>query len=186
MAALGKLGDGVHQLLDLLTVRRMPENGQAEGRLGDEDVAGDGIETRARGIAAALVVAGDDHGEALPPHHRLGGTQNVARRRQGNFHGVSRHGLAISQGAGLSGEIITVSDGHDRQGFGGRHDQAVAGARMIRVAVGDDRAIHRPDRVDVEVARRTVEAGGPGTQERLGPDHPDDIGAEAFVPITGR
>ena len=47
----------------------------------------------------------------------------------------------------------------------GGEDGAVAGGGMVGVGVGDQRAGDRADRVDVEVARRAVEALGAGDEE---------------------
>jgi hypothetical protein len=62
MAALGKHRQRAQQLADLLGVRRVAEDRQAEGGLGDEDVAFPRavfrLEGGAGGVAPALVVAG--------------------------------------------------------------------------------------------------------------------------------
>jgi hypothetical protein len=48
----------------------------------------------------------------------------------------------------------------DRQPRRGRVVLAHADPRMVAVAMGDDRARHRPPRIDVEIARRAIQAFG--------------------------
>src|SRR5690606_29526930 len=48
------------KLLYLPDIRFMAKNRKAEGRLGDEEIAGHGLERRAGRIGPSLVVAGDD------------------------------------------------------------------------------------------------------------------------------
>ena len=61
VGALGKQGHGGEKLCGLAARVGMAVDGQAEGRLRDEHVAGDGFERTAGRIGGALVVArGDD------------------------------------------------------------------------------------------------------------------------------
>ena len=52
---------------------------------------------------------------------------------------------------------VAVAHGHDAQGLPRRHDGAVARAGVIRMAMGDQRPLHRADRIDVEVAEGAIE-----------------------------
>ncbi|MNS36633.1 hypothetical protein D3C72_688270 [compost metagenome] len=72
MGAFGELLDRAQQPSDLLDVRRMAKDRQAERGLGDEDVARHGFEGGAGGIATALVVAGGGDGQAALTDGRLG------------------------------------------------------------------------------------------------------------------
>ena len=131
----------------------MAEHRQAEGGLGDEDVAGDRLERRAGGVAPALVIPRDHHGQAARPDHDLGRAQHVAGGNEGDLHRVAHDPLAIGGGLGRSGEALAVALRHDRQGLGRGQHRAVARARMIRVSVGDHRPGDRRDRVDPDNRR---------------------------------
>ena len=63
----------------------MAEDGEGEGRLGDEDVAGDGFERRAGRVRLALVVAADDGSAALVFQHHLGAAEDVAGGAEGDL-----------------------------------------------------------------------------------------------------
>jgi hypothetical protein len=158
----------MQHLGDLALVRRVVEHGQAEGRLGDEDVALDGRERRACGVVAALVVAGDNGAAAAMLQHHLRAAEDMARRLQ--HDGDVAHGqpLAIGQRLGLAREVCAVAHAHDGQRLRRRRHLAVAGARMVAVAVGDDGAIHRPRGVDEEPAGLAIEPAGNGLQPVLG------------------
>ena len=62
----------------------MAEHRQAEGRLGDEDIAGHRLERRAGRVGAALVVARDDDAQAACLHHDLRGAEHMAGRMEGD------------------------------------------------------------------------------------------------------
>ena len=88
MRALGKLPDGGEQPADLLAVGRMAEDRQAEGRLGDEDVAGDRLEAGAGRVAPPLVVARRDDARAAMLDGDLRRAQHMAGRMEGDGHAV--------------------------------------------------------------------------------------------------
>ena len=66
---------------------------------------------------------------------------------------------------GAAGEAVAEADRHDVEGLAGGEDGAVAGGGVVGMGVGDERPGDRPHRVDVEVARRAVEALGAGHEE---------------------
>src|SRR3546814_11528109 len=68
--------------LDLVPRGRMAEHRQAEGRLGDEDVARDDFERRAGRVGAALVVAGDDDPFATIFHRDLRAAEDGSEERR--------------------------------------------------------------------------------------------------------
>ncbi len=115
----------------------MAEDGEAEGRFGDEDVAGDWLERLAGGVGTALIVTGDD--DALPCmfEQDLRGAEDVAGGDVGYIDAAHADLLAIADG-GAAGR--SVAQGHDGEGFLGRPDMAVAAARVVGVTVGDERA----------------------------------------------
>ena len=77
-------------------------------------------------------------------------------------------GLAEVRRLRRAGEILAVAQRHDVERLAGRQHRAVAGARMVGMAVRDQRAGDRPDRVDEEIAGRAVEALRPGMEQVAG------------------
>ena len=84
-------------------------------------------------------------------------------RNQPHINAADGCRLSIGDSLHPPGEIHAVSHGHYRQGLSRRQNRTVPGARMVGMAVGDDRPIHRTHRVDVEITRRTIEACGRGS-----------------------
>ena len=78
MGALGELGERGEQPGDLGPRRRVAEDRQAEGRLGDEDVAGHRLEAGAGRVGGALVVAGRDDAQAAALDRDLRRAEHVA------------------------------------------------------------------------------------------------------------
>ena len=67
--------------------------------------------------------------------------------------------LAIGRGLARVRELLAIAGGHGLDRFGRCEHGAVAGARVIRMAVRDDGAINpAAHRVDVEIAWRAIEA----------------------------
>ena len=78
MRALGKQRDRSQQLSDLVGRVAVAEHRQAEGGLGDEDVAGHQLERRAGRVGRVLVVAGGDDAGALAGNRDLRRAQHMA------------------------------------------------------------------------------------------------------------
>ena len=87
---------------------------------------------------------------------------------QADIDAIDAGRFAIGHGLGVAGEVLAIAFGHDGQGLGRGQDRAVAGAGVVGVAVGDDGAVHRPGRVDVEVARLAPQALGRRSKQGLG------------------
>ncbi len=172
VAAFGELPDGLQQSGDLLGVGREAEHRQAEGGLGDEHLAGHRLEGRAGRVAPSLVVSRDHHGQAGVAHHRLGRAQDVAGGRQADLDIVAAERLAVAHRLGSAAEVLAVAGGHDLQRLGGGDHHAVAGPGMVGVAVGDHRPIHRPHRVDEEIAGGAVEPLGLWAEQGFRPHDP--------------
>ncbi len=85
----------------------------------------------------------------------LGRTEHVARRMKTDPHPLMRNHVAIGQR--LQVDIAEPRPKHRLTG-GGAEVPTVAGSRMIRMGVGDDRTVDRTPGIDVEVAGRTVES----------------------------
>src|SRR5712691_4636528 len=96
MAAFGKEANRMQELLDLVAVRRVAENRQPEGRLGDEQIAALRLEAGAGRVGAALIVARDHDAGAAIVDYRLGAAEDVARRNQGNRDVAARYRLAVA------------------------------------------------------------------------------------------
>jgi hypothetical protein len=136
----------------------MAEHRQPEGRLGDEKIASDDLEAGAGGVGAALVVAGDDRAGAGMVQMDLRAAEDVAS-------GVEREaGVTDGEGFAVSGRLagadarLAIAAGHDAQCFGCGEDVAVAGAGVVGMAMGDDRAGDGVRGVDIGVGRCAVEA----------------------------
>ena len=146
------------------------KTGQAEGGLGDEQVAWDRQEGGAGRVGLALVVAGIDGPAATVLDHDLGRAQHVAGGGEPDGGFAEGHGLAIGQRLRPAGHALAEPGRHDRQGLRGRQRAVVAGPGVIGMAVADHGGGHGPERVDEEVARPAVEPLGadlePGPRER--------------------
>ena len=95
VGALGELGEGMQELGDLLLRRRVAEDREGEGGLGDEDVAGDGLEGGAGGVGGALVVAGGDDAQGGGGDLDLGGAEDVAGGVEGGGDAAEGDRLAV-------------------------------------------------------------------------------------------
>ncbi len=165
MGALRKLPDRGDQLGDLRLRLRMTEDRQREGRLGDEDIAGHRHEGRAGRVGAALVVAGGDDPQPVRLDGDLRRAENMTGGMESGARAAKRQRLTIGDRLGRAGEARSVASLHDLQRFHGCQHRAVAGASVIGMAVGDQRARDRPRRVDMEVAGRAIKAGGRGAEQ---------------------
>ncbi len=152
----------------------MAEHRQGEGRLGDEDIAGHGLEGRAGGVRLALVVAARPRPgcPAIPaPPGREPSTWPAGASRQ--LTSPRRDALAPAPAA--AGARPAPSPRRARMmarvGRAGQHG-AVAGAGVVGMAMGDDGALDRTQRVDEETTRGAVEPcgqrGEPGFGVRTG------------------
>ena len=101
----GKACERRKQAADLARVGLVAEHRQAEGRLGDEQVAAHQLERRRRGIGPPLVVAGDDGAApacsittwALPRMCPAGTSRTVTP--------PMRNGLAVAQRLEAAGAV---------------------------------------------------------------------------------
>ena len=102
--------------------------------------------------------------------------------RQAHLDAVAVHPLAVVESFGAAGELDAVAHCHDVQCRGRGQHHPVARAGVVGVAVSDHGAIHRPDRVDVEIAWRAVEPFRARVQQILGAHHPSPYGARSATP----
>ena len=173
-AAIRMIVERLAKLGDLPGHGRMAEHRQAEGRFGDEHVAGQDFEGRAGRIGAALVVAGDHHPFAGALEQDLRRAENVARRKEGRRDTtLEAERLAVLDRyracAGLVAQL------HDRQRCGGGDRLAVTAARVIAVAVGHQGSRDRPGGVDPAIGRDHMEAVRLGANPCEGGGHGDTM-----------
>ena len=96
------------------------------------------------GSGAALVVAGDDGAPARVLDHHLRAAEDVARGRQPHRRAADAERLAVAQLLEAARRIGAEPRLHDGDGLRRRQHGAVAGPRMIGMAVGDDGARRPP------------------------------------------
>ncbi len=140
MRAIGKQPQRGEEPVDLQARAGMTEHRKPERRLGDEDVAGERLEGGAGRIRLALVIARGDDDLRPVRHPDLGRAQNMAGRMEADFDRAEQQRLAIGDGLLRAGEFSAEAERHDGQRLARRQHGAMAGAGMIRVPVGDQRA----------------------------------------------
>ncbi len=162
-AGIGIRGQAIEQLGHLLRDRGMAEQWQAEGRLGDEDVARGHFERRAGRVRAPLVVAGDHHPLAGMLEQDLRAAEHVAGGDEsGAYITLQRDRLAIgNRGRAFAGLVAQV---HDRQRLGRGDRLAMPAARVIGVAMRDQCVVDGARRIDPRIRGNDVDA------PRFGPD----------------
>ena len=94
----------------------MAEDRQAEGRLGDEEIAAHRLEGHAGGIRPALVVARDDDPLAGIFHHHLGRAQDMAGRGEGELDPAELEPVAVVQGLQAGARFRPEAGAHDLEG----------------------------------------------------------------------
>ena len=164
-AALGIGVQPVEQPVDLAAGVGMAEHRQAEGRLGDEDVARHRHERRAGRVGPALVVARHDHPLAAMLEHDLRRAEHMAGGNEADLDLADPDALAIGD---RLARLLAVAHAHDRQRLGRRPHRAMPAAGMVGMAVGDQRAGLGLRRIDPGVGGPHVDAFGirldPGTE----------------------
>ena len=149
---------GIERLL-----RRPAVDRQAEGRFGDEGVAGDRLERRAGAVGLRLVVArrNPDPPAVFEPYLRR--TQHMPRRVQRQPDAVVRDGFAVGQR--LQADVLAEPRAQRAFTVAVRQIVTVAGAGMVGMRMRDDGTRNRFPRVDVEVASRAIQALGSGDDQ---------------------
>ena len=153
MRALGKQRDRMQKLADLAVGIAVPEHRKTEGRLGDEHVARHQLERRAGRIGDILVIAGGDNTQSVCFHRHLRRAKHMPGGMEGHRHAVEVDLFAIADRLGGAGKARAVAQPHDVQRLLRRQHRAMAGARMVGMAMRDHGLVHRPGRVDVEARR---------------------------------
>jgi len=159
----------MQQLVDLLHVEWVAEHRQSEGRFGDENITVAGLEGWAGRVRPALVIAGSDDPAAVAVDHHLRAAQHMAGRDEAHRDIADREGFPIAERLQRAAGQLPIAHSHDRDGVRRREHPLVAGASVITVAVGDDGARHRVQRIDVEVPGLAIEPRRSGPDPSLGP-----------------
>ncbi len=167
VGAVGEAGERGAEAGDLAGRVGVVEHRQAEGGLGDEEIAGDRLEACTGRVGGALVVAGDDGAAAGGLDGDLGRAEDVAGGVEADAGGAEVDGRAEGGFLGGAGEIGAVADRHDLEGLAGGEDGAVAGAGVVGMGMGDQGSGDRADRVDMGLRRFAPEAFRAGGEDVL-------------------
>mmetsp|Transcript_23891 Transcript_23891/g.43387 ORF Transcript_23891/g.43387 Transcript_23891/m.43387 type:complete len:319 (-) Transcript_23891:459-1415(-) len=140
-----------------LVLGRPAKDGQAKGAFGDEMVALDRLERGREAIIDDFVIPRDDPNLARNLNPDLRRTGHMARRVKGHKRLTDLARLAIADRVQRN---VAQPVPHDRSCNIRGEVSAHAGPRMIGVSVGDQRAIHRSPRVDIEITCGAIDASG--------------------------
>ena len=172
-AGAAGVGIGAPPVVDFaqhLGLRAPAVDGQAKRAFGDEAMAAHGLERRTGGVAVfvdaaqEVVAARHPHLPAMLDAH-LRRAEHVAGGVQAHAHAVDLDPLAILEP--LQHDVVAQPRAQHTGADGGGEIGAVAAPRMVGVGVRDHCALDRPPRVDVEAARRAVQALGAQDDEVL-------------------
>ena len=131
----------------------MPEHRQAEGRLGDEDVAADRLERQRRSRRPGACSRPRRRSACRHARRDLRRTEHMAGRMEGDRDAVELDRLAEHRLLRRAGKIRAIAQRHDVERLARRQHRAMAGAGVVGMAVRDQRPRHRPHRIDEEIAR---------------------------------
>ena len=92
----------------------------------------------------------------------------MAGRMKRHRDAAERERLAVAHGLRRAGEIVAVAQPHHVEGLLGRQHRAVAGPGVVGMAVGDQRLVDRPHRIDMEAAGRAAKPAGVGHKQVFG------------------
>ena len=139
----------------------MAEDRQAERRLGDEEIAGDRLEGSAGRIGRALVIARHDDARALRLDGDLGRAEDVAGRMEAHRRIADPDLLAEPGDLPRPGKGLAAAQRHDGERLARRQHGAMAGARMVGMAMRDQGA-RDPARAGRYENRRARNRARPG------------------------
>ena len=100
-------------------------------------------------------------------HRDLRRSQHMACRMKRDADASKFDSFAIGNRLLAAGEIVAIAQPHHVEGFLRGQHRAVAGARVIGMAMSDQRPLHRPHRVDIKAAGLAAQAGGDRHQDVL-------------------
>ncbi len=160
-----RIGPDQHATLRLRRQRReqfrhfiarfgMTEDGQAERRFGDENIARHGLEARARRVRAPLVIARHHNALTRIFEQYLRRAEYMTGGHERRFHITDDDTLTISHGGPT--RLFAIAHAHDRERLGRRPHGAMPAACMIGMAMRDERTRHRARRVYPRIGRGNV------------------------------
>ena len=133
------------------------EDRQPEGRLGDEQIAGDQLEILRGAVGMRLVVAGDNRDPPLIGQPDLRAAKDVAGGKQGDGHRpVNKLDPEFKWLEG-TGAMRAISLFHDGDCLRRRQHMIMPSPSMVGMAMCDDRAPDWTCRVDIGVDRLYIE-----------------------------
>ncbi|MNT08530.1 hypothetical protein D3C72_1432740 [compost metagenome] len=146
-------------------LRRPAVDRQAEGAFGDEGIARHRLERIAGAVGFELVVAGGDPDLPAVFDAHLGRAEHMSCGMQAQRDAVVADALAVGQG-------IEVDARQARQQHAAARFRAqvmgVAETGVVRVGMGNDGALDRAPGIDIEVARRAIQALRAGDDQVAG------------------
>ncbi len=167
MRALRKQRHRGQKFFHLVRRAAVAKHRQAKSGLGDEDVAGHHLERRAGRVGRILVVTGGDDADASVSHRDLRRAQHMACGMKFDGDVAESYRFAIANGLRRAGEMVAVTQPHHVERLLRRQHRAMARPRVVGMAVGNDGALDRPHRIDMEAAGFAAQAGGDGHQDVL-------------------
>jgi len=95
----------------------------------------------------------------------------MSGRMEADADAVEDEALAEIDRLLAAAELRAAANAHDVEGLPCRQNLAVPRSGMVGMPVGDQRPLHRPYRIDVEVACRAIEARLGRMKQGFGLDH---------------
>src|SRR5262249_14868412 len=169
----------MQKLADLGARLAMTEYRKRECRLGDEKVTAYELERRASWIngwfggrfGGIFIVAGGDHAQPINFDRNLRRTEDMPAGVQRNLRAGKVDAFAVSQGLHRAGEILAITQPHQVERLLRCQHRAVAGAGVVGMGMGDDGALDRAGRIDMESAAFAANAGRGGDENVFRSDH---------------
>ena len=167
VGSLGKQRHGASSFATSAVAIAMAEDGQPEGRFGDEEVAGDRLERGRVGSRRALIIAGDDGAAAAPFDHHLRAAEHMPGRLEPYFHFTDLQPLAKGESLGAGPRGSTEPRLHDGDGLACCQHMLMPRPGVIRMRMRDDCALHGSAWVDVKIPRPAIKPACIGAEPGL-------------------
>ncbi len=164
----------MQELADLGVGIAVAKHRQAEGRLGDENVAWNELERNASRIGDILVVARRHDAQPIGHDCDLRRAEHVAGGMEGHGRAAQVHAFAIPDGLRGAGEAFAVTKPHDVERLLRGEHRAMAGTGVVGMTMGDHGLVHRTGGIDMKAAELAAHARRARQQNLLG-THPRQI-----------
>ncbi|MGZ2379210.1 hypothetical protein ACVIDN_000573 [Rhizobium brockwellii] len=110
----------------------------------------------------------------------------MAGRMKAHLDAVDQQFLAEDGSLFAGAETVAVPQAHDVERLAGGKDVHMARAGMVRMAVGDERLLDGPHRIDIKAAFRAIEPLRGGIKQRIRSHETRDSGKWARGQRAGR